>query len=431
MFQRYFFNALACAAIVISTGFVAAAQTGQLRGHVVMKGADGKPAPVAAATIDVFRIDVAGKYETKTNKKGEFVFAGLPFIGEYIISASAPGAQPGYVPQVKAGREVDYQIELHPGGDGKRLTQDEIRAYMANSGASSGSDVKLSAEEAAKRDELIKKNREIAEANARNVNINEIVGRTFKAGNEALKAKNYDEAIKQYQEGMVADPEQGVLYLQMAEAQRQRGVERFNTTIKSADTDKTAGFDAAKQDFRQSAENAQKAVELTQKEEARTDAPGIAAQSTRRLNALMARMESMRLFVTKVDQAQADKGLTAYNEYIAAETDPLKKEKARREAAQMLLDSGAGDKALVEYQKILADKPDDPDATYGAGLALYATGDKAKFQEAANYFQRFVDKAPDNHKDKEAVKAVLAELKNSENVVPDRTAPAPGRRRRP
>lgn len=430
MFQRYFFHALICAALIVSTGLIAAAQTGQLRGHVVMKDASGKLAPVAGATIDVFRTDVAGKYETKTSKKGEFVFAGLPFIGEYIVAASFAGTSPNYAPQVKAGRELVVEIELFPGGDGKRLTHEEIKGHMAKSGPPS-SDGKLSPEELAKREELLKKNREIEEANKRNININEIVGRTFKAGNEALKAKNYDEAIKQYQEGLAADPEQGVLYLQVGEALRQRGVERFNTTIKSADTDKTAGFDAAKQDFRQAAENAQKAVEFTRKEENRTDAPGLAAQNTRRLNALMARMESMRLFVTKVDIAQADKGLTAYNEYIEAESDPIKKEKARREAAQMLLDAGAGEKALAEYQKILAEKPDDPDAAYGAGLALYATGDKAKYQEAANYFQRFVEKAPDNHKDKEAVKAVLAELKNSENVVPEKTTPAPGRRRRP
>ena len=95
----------------------------------------------------------------------------------------------------------------------------------------------------------------------------------------------------------------------------------------------------------------------------------------------------------------------------------------------MLLDSGAGDKAFVEYQKILAEKPDDPDANLGAGLALYSTGEKAKYQEAANYLQRFVDKAPDTHKDKEGVKAVLVELKNTENVVPERSTPA--RRKRP
>ena len=429
MFHRYFFHVLACTALVLFASNITFAQnTGQLRGHVIMKNADGTTTRVADATIDVFRIDLAGKFNTKTDKKGEFIWAGLPLFGTYVIAASKAGAQPNFLQNVKVGREIDYEIELVAGGDGKRLTQEEIKAHMASSGGATGG-AKLSAEDAAKQAELLKKNAEIEEANKRNININEIVGRTFKAGNEALKAKNYDEAIKQYKEGLVADPEQGALYLQTSEALRQRGVERYNTTIKAADTDKTAGFNAAKEDFKLAAENSQKAVQFIQKEEVRTDAPDLAAQNTRKINALLARTEAMRLYVTKVDPTQADAGLTAYNEYVAAETDAAKKDKARREAAQMLLDAGAGDKALIEYQKILAEKPDDPDAIYGAGLALYATGDKAKYQEAANYFQQFVDKAPDNHKDKEAVKAVLAELKNSENVVPEKTPPT--RRRRP
>lgn len=428
MFHKYIFHVLACMVLVASTGIIASAQTGQLRGHVIMKKADGTTVPAADAQVDVFRTDVAGKYQAKTNKKGEFVWAGLPFTGTYIIAVSMPGTRPNFVTDVKAGRDIDYELELVEGGDGRRLTLEEIKTLITSSGATTGG-AKPSAEEEARRAELIKKNAEIEEANKRNININEVVSRTFKAGNEALKAKNYDEAIKHYKEGLVADPEQGVLYLQTSEALRQRGVERYNTTIKSADTDKTAGFNAAKEDFKAAAESAQKAVQLIQKEEVRTDAPGLAAQNTRKLNALISRTEAYRLFVTKVDPTQADVGLTAYNEYVAVEIDPVKKEKARRDAAQMLLDAGAGDKALIEYQKILAEKPDDPDAMYGAGLALYATGEKAKFQEAANYFQRFVEKAPDNHKDKEAVKAVLAELKNSENVVPEKAPPT--RRRRP
>ena len=97
--------------------------------------------------------------------------------------------------------------------------------------------------------------------------------------------------------------------------------------------------------------------------------------------------------------------------------------------AQMLLDAGAGDKAFAAYQKILAEKPDDPDANLGAGLALYSTGDKARYQEAANYFQHFVDKAPDTHKFKNDAKDILANLKNTENVVPEKTTPAPRRKR--
>ncbi|HET6862219.1 MAG TPA: carboxypeptidase-like regulatory domain-containing protein, partial [Pyrinomonadaceae bacterium] len=66
------------------------AQVGELRGHVYMQQADGTKAPLADAQIDVFRTDVNAKYNTKTNKKGEFVFAGLPFVGTYTIAASHP-----------------------------------------------------------------------------------------------------------------------------------------------------------------------------------------------------------------------------------------------------------------------------------------------------------------------------------------------------
>jgi len=94
----------------------------------------------------------------------------------------------------------------------------------------------------------------------------------------------------------------------------------------------------------------------------------------------------------------------------------------------MLLDAGAADKAFVEYQKILAANPDDPDANLGAGLSLYGVGDKAKYQEAANYLQHFVDKAPDTHKFKNDAKAILLEMKNTENVTPEKMTRPPRKR---
>jgi predicted Zn-dependent protease len=134
----------------------------------------------------------------------------------------------------------------------------------------------------------------------------------------------------------------------------------------------------------------------------------------------------MRLFVSKVDGTQADVGLTAFKDYMAAETDPAKKAKAQLDAAQMLLDAGAADKALVEFQAVLQSQPDNPEANIGAGLALYAAQDKAKFQEAANYLQHFVDVAPDGHPLKDDAKAILAEMKSTEKVVPEKS---PGRPR--
>ena len=62
-------------------------------------------------------------------------------------------------------------------------------------------------------------------------------------------------------------------------------------------------------------------------------------------------------------------------------------------------------------------------------MSLYGAQDKTKYQEAANFLQHFVDKAGDDHKFKADAKAILAELKSTENVVPEKTAPP--RRKRP
>src|SRR4030095_13812021 len=206
MFRRYFTPLLVSAALIALISIAASAQVGQLRGHVTMKQADGTVVPAADAVVDVFRVDMNGKSETKTNKKGEFVFAGLFYAGDYVIGVSLPGAQPSYQPGVKVGREIDYAIELTAPGDGRRLTLAEIRSLMGNNGPASGGG-KESAEDKAKREEILKKNAEITASNEKAKSSNEIIGRSFKAGNDALKAKNYDEAIARFDEGLQADPE--------------------------------------------------------------------------------------------------------------------------------------------------------------------------------------------------------------------------------
>ncbi|HVQ39567.1 MAG TPA: carboxypeptidase-like regulatory domain-containing protein, partial [Pyrinomonadaceae bacterium] len=237
MFRRYFLPVLAAIVFIVSTSMIASAQVGQLRGHVVLKQADGTKVPAAEAAIDVFRTDVSGKYNTKTNKKGEFIFAGLPYSGDYTIAVSLAGAQPNWIRRVKAGRDIDYAIELIP-GDGKRLTLAEIDGLSANRGtaATAGSEsTQPSSADKAKAEEEAKKNAEIAARNEKAMKSNEVVARTFQAGNDALNAKNYDEAIKQYEEGLAADPEQPALLVNEGRAYTARGVSRYNAAVTSKD----------------------------------------------------------------------------------------------------------------------------------------------------------------------------------------------------
>ncbi len=428
--RRHFIFIIAAAVLMLGA-ISASAQTGQLRGHVLLRQADGTTIKASDAVIDVYRTDLSGVYHTKTDKKGEFVFAGLPFVGRYIIAVSMPNAAPTFQPGVRVGQDVDFELVLSP-GDGRKLTLDEIKKMEASSaaaGPTSGGGG-ASAADKAKMEELRKKNEEIAVANKKAEDTNKVVSESFKAGNAALLAKNYEEAVKQYDIGLAADSEQAALLTNKAAALKAIGVEKYNAAIQSKDdAAKTAGIDAAKAIFKNAAETSDKAFEIVKKEPAVTDPNDQKRHEANKYAALNVRAEAYRLYVSKADPTKADAGIAAFQDYIAVETDPAKKTKAQLDLAQMLLDAGAGDKAYAEYQKILAAQPDDADANLGAGLALFSTGDKAKYQEAANFLQHFVDKAPDTHKFKADAKAILAELKNTENVVPEKTTPA--RRRRP
>ena len=444
MFHKYFLKALASIALIASISIVAAAQSAQLRGHVNMRQADGTVVPAAGAVVDVYRVDIAtGKISTKTDKKGDFIYAALPYVGDYIVAFSMAGAQSSYLHGVNVKSEKVYEMELTP-GDGKPLTLADIKTAMAGTPAAASSGVKESAEDKAKRAELIKKNAEITASNEKAKSSNEIIGRAFKAGNDALKLKNYDEAIARFDEGLQADPEHPgapALLTNKTMALNARAVDRYNAGIKATDdATKNASIEAAKKDWTAARESGAKAVEMLK---AMTPPTDPAEANNAKLNlyfALLARAEATRLFVTKVDSSQADLGVTAFQEYIAVETDPVKKSKAEHDMARMLFDSNAYEKAKPVYEKILTQTPDDVDALMSLGLILYNLGfvkeadgkkeeAKATYQEAANYLQRFVDKAPEGQTKTDA-QAILQNMKDQQNVQAEKTT-TPTRRRKP
>lgn len=437
MFRRYFLPVLGTVAFVLSISVAAFAQNGQLRGHVTLKQADGTKVPAAEAIVDVYRVDLASEFHLKANKRGEFVHAGLPFGGDYIIGVSMPGAAPTYVPGVKVGRDIDYAIEMEV-GDGSHLTLDQIKKAQAGSGTASTGGTKESADDKAKRAELMKKNEEIMAANKKAESSNAIVEASFKAGNEAMKAKNYDLAISKYDEGLAADPEHPgapALLTNKTMALNSRAVEKYNAAVKASDdAAKTAGIDAAKKDWTEASQTGAKAVAMQKALAAPTEAAAATNAKTNLYFALVARADVQKFYVTKVDPNQADAGVAAYEEYIAAEADAVKKSKAQHDMAQMLFDANAYEKAKPAYEKILAQNPDDADALKNMGLILYNLGfikeaegkkeeAKASYQMAANYLQQYVDKAPDGQMKSDA-QDILKNMKEQQNVQAEKTTPA-------
>src|SRR5258706_15086346 len=131
MRRSYIFTSITATVVLLLSAAAAAAQVAPLRGHVVLKQADGTSVKPADAVIDVYRTDISGVFHTKTDKKGEFVFAGLPFVGRYVVAASLPNAAPYALNKVKVGRDVDYEIVLTP-GDGHRYTEAEAKSAAAS-----------------------------------------------------------------------------------------------------------------------------------------------------------------------------------------------------------------------------------------------------------------------------------------------------------
>ncbi|MEJ7709214.1 MAG: tetratricopeptide repeat protein [Pyrinomonadaceae bacterium] len=82
----------------------------------------------------------------------------------------------------------------------------------------------------------------------------------------------------------------------------------------------------------------------------------------------------------------------AIEEYVAAETDPVKKAKAQASLGDALFQSGKIDEAVAAYQQILTGAPENLDAMYGLGLALAAdpSADVAKMTQARDMLQEIL-----------------------------------------
>jgi hypothetical protein len=430
---------LFAAVILGASALVASAQTTQINGKVTLKQADGTVVPVAGAQIDIYRTDIKAEYHTTTNKKGEFIHAGLPFIGTFTVVVSAPGASPTFSTKERFTQETRRDYELRP-GDGSKLTLDQVKTLEASGGrgggaaAGGGTARGESKEEKAAREAREKEIAEIEKKNAEISQSNEAVSRAFKAGNDALFASppRLDEAITSYREGLAARPEEVALLTNLAEALRQRADGRFNSAVKAADADARAqGMEAAKKDWAEGTELATKAVTLVKAVTPGAENVNAAGYEQNKKAAISVRALLLRRVATKVDPSKATDALAANQDYLAAEADAAKKARIKADTLQMLFDAGATDLTLAEAQKVLAEDPDNADANRIYGLALFASGDKAKFQEAANYLQRYVDKAPDTDPLKQSAKESLDYLKTAENVKPEKAPARPARGRRP
>ncbi|MBK8149717.1 MAG: hypothetical protein IPK58_16305 [Acidobacteria bacterium] len=434
MIRKSFIISLFTIAFIAVGAVAALAQTGApVGGQILLKDADGKTTPVVGALVEVFRVDIKAKFPSdKTDKKGYFKYAGLPFGAVFALSISGPGISPEIYPGVRAGD--DKLVIYVRAGNGQVWTEEEVRTALANMTTTTTQSTKESEEDKKKREEQDKQRAEVENKNKKILETNQIVDQAVAVGTKALNEKNYDLAATEFEKGYNADPTfagTAPFFLNsLATTLVARGTDKYNESVLSKDQAvKAAAREAAKKDFDDAIAACEKSLEVL-KSATSTDPNTQKNYEANRFKAIETRKIAFRLMAqTGVNRERGKDAAVAFAEYLAVETDPVKKTKGEMDLAMTLLDSVEFEAAIVEFEKILVTEPNNVDALVGRGLCLvtvgYVTMDtdqtkgKAQLQDAANTLQKYVDLAPEGHKfKKDALEAITA-LKDI--VTPQKT----------
>lgn len=200
----------ALAAMMLLFSGVASAQLSRVRGKVT--GEDGKP--LQNAVIKIERTDMKGNYDVKTNKKGEYLHAGIPFGGTYNVTLTVNGEERDRVSGVrtKFGGEEEINFNL------KELA-DKIKAQQAAAQQGTLTDEQTRGMTKEQKEAMEKAVEERKKQMAKNKELND----TFNAAMEALQAKNFDVAVQNFEKAYAIDPSQVVILENMARAYSEKG----------------------------------------------------------------------------------------------------------------------------------------------------------------------------------------------------------------
>lgn len=332
---------------MLMCAFGVLAQTAVMEGNV--KGEDGKP--VQGAIIKITRTDIKGNYQVKTDKKGHFLYAGLP-LGVYDVSVEIGGAAKDSVKGVRLHGDmppIDFDLARSAaGGPGEQGGQTQPAAQDATRGMSAQQKAELE-KQLKEREEAMKKNKELNDA--------------FNAGMTAAQAKQWDQAIASFNKASELDAKQHVVWAQLAEAEMNFAATKSGA---EADAETAKGLDAY-----------QKAIEL------KPDDAGY--HNNFALSLAKAK---------KFPEAQAE--LTK-----AATLDPPNAGRYYYNLGALLVNSGQNEPAGDAFKKAIDIDPNYADAQYQYGVFLLskatvaADGKVTPVGGTAEAFQKYLQLKPD------------------------------------
>jgi tetratricopeptide (TPR) repeat protein len=332
------------------------AQTGGLQGDV--KGPDGKP--LVGAQIQIDRQDIKGTYKVKTDKKGHWLYAGLP-LGTYKVSVQIDGKEADSISGVRTTMGDTTQL---PAFDLQKKQQTGAGAEMAEQERGMSAEQKAAMQKGvAEREAALKKNKELSDA--------------FNAGMTAMQSKTYDVAIASFTKASTIDATQHVVWAQLADAY-------MGQAAAQTGADQAASMQKGLDAFA-------KAIEIKPDDASYHNNYGLALAKDK-----------------KIPEAQAE--LTK-----AAQLDPPNAAKYYYNLGALLVNSGQNDAAGDAFKKAIDANPDYADAQYQYGIFLVgkaqisADGKVNPVPGTQEAFQKYLELQP-NGQFADSAKAMLASM---------------------
>jgi tetratricopeptide (TPR) repeat protein len=327
----------------------------------VVTGSDGKPLP--GAVIRIERKDITNTFHVKTDKKGHYIYNGLP-LGTYDVVC------------VVDGKDVDKVGGVHTTTQNYSVVDFNLKAKETMiKAAETGSMTKeqergMSPDEKRRLEEMYKKN---AETMKKHSALNE----AYTAGKTAMDNKQYDAAIESFNKAIEMDPKQGAVWTGLAQAYTAR-----------AKTKTGADADA---DLMKAAENWAKAIEINPEEAGLHNNYALVLAQCKKFPEAQAELEK------------------------AATINPSGAGQYYYNLGALEVNAGQNDAANETFKKAIAITPPYPEAFYQYGLTLLAkatldkNGNTIPVPGTLEALQKYLELAP-NGANAEAAKGMLASL---------------------
>lgn len=345
---------LAVAATTMAFAAVSAfAQITTIEGNA--KGPDGKP--LEKAEVQIVRTDIKGNYKTKTDKKGHYLYMGLP-MGTYDITLMVDGKAADSVKNVRTrpGDPIPVNFDLKDSAAAQAQKQAEMAKALETGQLTKEQERGLSPEQKAAMEKQIK---EQAEKMKKNKELND----AFNAGMDAMTAKNWAAAVEAFNRAAVADPTQTAIYQQLGEAH-----------MKMAEGKTGAEYDTH---VGESMKAYQKAIELKPDDAATHNNYALALGKAKKFPEMQTELKK------------------------AADLDPANGGKYYYNLGAMLVNSGQSEAAGEAFKKAIELTPTYADAYYQYGVTLVgqakidaSSGKVTPVPGTVEAFQKYLELAP-------------------------------------